>query len=61
MPRYAVKELLNLVVITYVDAENEEQAEELVEAMDIFDYDRLVAGTTTTLNVWNEETDGGDK
>jgi hypothetical protein len=55
MARYAVKELLNLVVITYVEAESEAQAEALVEDMDIFDYDKLVDSSTYVINVWNEE------
>ena len=55
MPRFAVKEILNLVVITYVEADSEAHAEELVETMDIFDYDRLVDSTTFVINVWNEE------
>jgi hypothetical protein len=55
MARYAVKELLNLVVITYVEADSEAHAEELVETMDIFDYDRLVESSTYVINVWNEE------
>ena len=59
MPRYAVKELMNLVVITYVEAENEAQAEALVEDMEIFDYDKLVDSSIHLINVWNEE-DGGN-
>jgi hypothetical protein len=59
MPRYAVKEIMNLVVITYVEAESEAQAEALVEDMDIFDYDKLVDSSTHVINVWNEE-DGGN-
>ena len=59
MPRYAVKEIMNLVVITYVEAESEAQAEALVEDMEIFDYDKLVDSTTHIINVWNEE-DGGN-
>jgi len=59
MPRYAVKEIMNLVVITYVEAESEAQAEALVEDMEIFDYDKLVDSTTHVINVWNEE-DGGN-
>jgi hypothetical protein len=55
MPRFAVKEILNLIVVTYVEAESEAQAEALVEDMDIFDYDRLVDSTTFVINVWNEE------
>lgn len=56
MPLFAVKEIVNLIVVTYVDAENAAQAEELVEDMDIFDYDKLVDSSATILAVWNEET-----
>jgi len=55
MPRFAVKELVTLIVVTYVDAENAAHAEELVETMDIFDYDRLIDSDTTVIAVWNEE------
>ena len=56
MPRFAVKEIVNLIVVTYVDAENAAQAEALVEDTDIFDYDKLVDSSATVLAVWNEET-----
>ena len=56
MPRFAVKEIVNLIVVTYVDAENAAHAEELVETMDIFEYDHLIDSDTTVLAVWNEET-----
>jgi hypothetical protein len=55
MPRFAVKEIVNLIVVTYVEAESEAQAEVLVEDMEIFDYDKLVESTTLVINVWNEE------
>ena len=55
MPRFAVKEIVNLIVVTYVDADTAAQAEALVEDMDIFDYDRLVDSTSFVINVWNEE------
>ena len=56
MARFAVKEIVNLIVVTYVDADTAAQAEALVETMDIFDYDRLIDSDTTVLAVWNEET-----
>jgi hypothetical protein len=59
MPRYAVKEIVSLIVVTYVEADSEAQAEALVEDMEIFDYDKLVESTTLVINVWNEE-DGGN-
>jgi hypothetical protein len=55
MARFAVKEIVNLIVVTYVEAESEAQAEALVEDMDLFDYDKLVESTTLVINVWNEE------
>lgn len=56
MPRFAVKEIVNLIVVTYVDADTPAQAEALVEDMDIHDYDRLIDSSATVLAVWNEET-----
>ena len=56
MARFAVKELVTLIVVTYVDADTPAQAEELVETMDIFDYDHLIDSDTNVLAVWNEET-----
>lgn len=55
MARFAVKEIVHLVVITYVEADTAAQAEELVETMDIFDYDKLVDSSSHVINVWNEE------
>lgn len=55
MARFAVKEIVHLVVITYVEADSEAQAEALVEDMDIFDYDKLVDSSAHVINVWNEE------
>jgi hypothetical protein len=55
MPRFAVKELVTLIVVTYVDADTAAQAEELVGTMDIFDYDHLIDSDTNVLAVWNEE------
>jgi len=56
MPRFAVKEIVNLIVVTYVDADTPAQAEALVEDMDIFDYDKLIDSDATVIVVWNQET-----
>ena len=55
MFRYAVKERLHLVVVTYVDANSRLEAMNLVADMDIFDYDRIISTDIEILGVTEAE------
>jgi hypothetical protein len=57
MARYAVKERLHLVVVTYVDAHSRLEAVDLVTDMDIFDYDRIIETDIEILGVTEAESE----
>ena len=51
MPKYAVYEMQQKMVVYYVDAESPEQAHDLVAAMGIDDYDDMVTVMNTDIDM----------
>jgi hypothetical protein len=51
MPKYAVYEMQQKMVVYYVDAENPEQAHDLVATMGIDDYDDIVTVMNTDIDM----------
>lgn len=51
MPRYAVYETQRKMVVYYVEAENPDQANDLVATMGIDDYDEIVTVMDTDIDM----------
>ena len=51
MPRYAVYETQRKMVVYYVEAENPDQAHDLVATMSIDDYDEIVTVMDTDIDM----------
>jgi len=53
MPKYAVYETQRKMVVYYVEAENPDQAHDLVATMDVDDYDDVVTVMDTDICMSN--------
>ena len=53
MPKYAVYETQRKMVVYYVEAENPDQAHDLVATMDVDDYDEVVTVMDTDICMSN--------
>jgi hypothetical protein len=51
MPKYAVYETQRKMVVYYVEAENPDQASDLVATMNIDDYDEIVTVMDTDIDM----------